>query len=120
MSNIFTERIRVSDFGSGPGLYTERGGSKVVLLAKGGRFYSRDESGALKERSADMVLLYIEMLWNLHTDDTEDKDEGGRFGLKSFKALGGAYAVCRLLHHATDGNHERSLAWGAQLFGCRA
>lgn len=78
------------------------------------------------------------------------KDEGGRFGLGSFKALGGAYAVARLLQRelearlgtpvsmddivsraypeetskitvccATDGNHGRSVAWGAQTFGCR-
>jgi len=78
------------------------------------------------------------------------KDEGGRFGLGSFKALGGAYAVARLLCRevsartgrqvgiddilagrvreevaaitvccATDGNHGRSVAWGAQTFGCR-
>ena len=78
------------------------------------------------------------------------KDEGGRFGLGSFKALGGAYAVLRVLaaelarrgvapsatsadlaegkHKeaareitvtcATDGNHGRSVAWGAQRFGC--
>ncbi|MBM3383615.1 MAG: diaminopropionate ammonia-lyase, partial [Betaproteobacteria bacterium] len=58
------------------------------------------------------------------------KDERGRFGLKSFKALGGAYAVRRVLARqnrpaaevtvtcATDGNHGRSVAWGAQLFGC--
>lgn len=77
------------------------------------------------------------------------KDEGGRFGLGSFKALGGAYAVMRLLQAelakrgianaataaelmdgrhkeatraiticcATDGNHGRSVAWGAQRFG---
>ncbi|GGJ35759.1 diaminopropionate ammonia-lyase [Neoroseomonas lacus] len=77
------------------------------------------------------------------------KDEGGRFGLGSFKALGGAYAVMRLLQAvlakrgvanaataadlmegafmdatkvftvccATDGNHGRSVAWGAKLFG---
>jgi diaminopropionate ammonia-lyase len=78
------------------------------------------------------------------------KDEGGRFGLGSFKALGGAYAVARHLIRslaasglhatsadlaagrfagrtrditvtcATDGNHGRSVAWGAQRFGCRA
>ena len=79
------------------------------------------------------------------------KDESQRFGLRSFKALGGAYAVGRLLGHelarrgtannatsaalesgqyahatdqitvtcATDGNHGRSVAWGAQRFGCR-
>jgi len=74
------------------------------------------------------------------------KDESRRFGLGSFKALGGAYAVWRVLcdeaaKHgvtpdqreriaeiagnitvccATDGNHGRSVAWGAQMFGCRA
>ncbi|MBL8672867.1 MAG: diaminopropionate ammonia-lyase [Alphaproteobacteria bacterium] len=79
------------------------------------------------------------------------KDEGKRFGLKSFKALGGAYAVLRQVqkviaartgiadapsadiaagkyrHYtkdvtvacATDGNHGRSVAWGAATFGCR-
>jgi diaminopropionate ammonia-lyase len=78
------------------------------------------------------------------------KDERSRFGLKSFKALGGAYAVARVLQRAiaaagrgeatstdlvrgtfrdlvagmtvtcaTDGNHGRSVAWGAQIFGCR-
>lgn len=77
------------------------------------------------------------------------KDESGRFGLKSFKALGGSYAVAQQLIKAieaatgvspsmddlfqkryadivtkltvataTDGNHGRSVAWGAQLFGC--
>jgi diaminopropionate ammonia-lyase len=59
------------------------------------------------------------------------KDERGRFGLKSFKALGGAYAVRRALERqgrparevtvtcATDGNHGRSVAWGARLAGCK-
>jgi diaminopropionate ammonia-lyase len=78
------------------------------------------------------------------------KDESTRFGLGSFKALGGAYAVLRLLTReiakrkgiaepdvadilagthvdvlsqitvccATDGNHGRSVAWGARTFGC--
>lgn len=79
------------------------------------------------------------------------KDEGPRFGLGSFKALGGSYAV--LCHAAdwlaaqgagsppplakiragahrdalaemtvvtaTDGNHGRSVAWGARMAGCR-
>lgn len=77
------------------------------------------------------------------------KDESSRFGLKSFKALGGAYAVVNLLINelkkqdidansndlfekkyldktsqitvscATDGNHGRSVAWGASIFGCQ-
>jgi diaminopropionate ammonia-lyase len=76
------------------------------------------------------------------------KDEASRFGLGSFKALGGAYAVGALLCNelartgvapaasladletgtyrtateqvtvtcATDGNHGRAVAWGAQRF----
>ena len=77
------------------------------------------------------------------------KDENPRFTLKSFKALGGAYAVANLLIKklkeeginansadlisgkykeftsnltvccATDGNHGRSVAWGAEQFGCK-
>ena len=63
------------------------------------------------------------------------KDEGGRFGLGSFKALGGPLALRRLLARdpgattgdsaprvtvacATDGNHGRAVAWAAQTFGC--
>ena len=79
------------------------------------------------------------------------KDEGHRLGLGSFKALGGAYAVMRLVQDAaaqrlgrtvapeelmspevreiaagmtfacaTDGNHGRSVAQGAQLVGARS
>lgn len=59
------------------------------------------------------------------------KDESPRFGLGSFKALGGAYAVGRVLAAAaapaskvtvataTDGNHGRSVAWGARMLGCK-
>lgn len=77
------------------------------------------------------------------------KYEAPRFGLGSFKALGGAYAVSLFLRSkiqeitgeeagidalldgtyadltkgiyvcsATAGNHGRSVAWGAQMFGC--
>jgi diaminopropionate ammonia-lyase len=75
------------------------------------------------------------------------KDEGQRFGLGSFKAAGGAYAVLCFLREklgreigaaefrqsrdksragaltvatATDGNHGRAVAWGARQFGCRS
>jgi diaminopropionate ammonia-lyase len=80
------------------------------------------------------------------------KDEAGRFGLGSFKALGGAYAVAQVVADelarrgvaaaassaalmagqwrdataaitvtcATDGNHGRAVAWGAQRCHCRA
>lgn len=79
------------------------------------------------------------------------KDESERFGLKSFKSLGGAYAVVHVLKEhletkypgqeitdedlksgkyaddlqhftvatATDGNHGRSVAWGAHECGIK-
>ena len=60
------------------------------------------------------------------------KDESTRFGLGSFKALGGSYAVAEMAQAhrtqhgnlddfavatATDGNHGKSVAWGAQRLG---
>ena len=53
------------------------------------------------------------------------KDESKRFHLKSFKALGGAYAVekvikgnnKKVISTATAGNHGRSVAWGSQKNG---
>jgi len=53
------------------------------------------------------------------------KDESKRFGLKSFKALGGAYAVEKItkgkkdviVSTATAGNHGKSVAWGAKNLG---
>jgi diaminopropionate ammonia-lyase len=59
------------------------------------------------------------------------KDETHRFGLGSFKALGGAYAAGLALARqtsaqnpptlccATDGNHGRSVAYAARRHGCR-
>ena len=55
------------------------------------------------------------------------KDESKRFDLKSFKALGGAYAVEKVskgnkdivVATATAGNHGRSVAWGARRLGLK-
>ena len=55
------------------------------------------------------------------------KDENKRFDLKSFKALGGAYAVEKVTQGnkdivvatATAGNHGRSVAWGARRLGLK-
>ena len=67
----------------------------------------------------------------IHVAQIYYKDEGSRFGLGSFKALGGAYAVNNFLAtssadpssitvtSATDGNHGLSVAWGANTHGCR-
>ena len=56
-----------------------------------------------------------------------DKDESKRFHLKSFKALGGAYAVEKVakenkeivISTATAGNHGRSVAWGSKKLGLK-
>lgn len=86
----------------------------------------------------------------VNIEEIHYKHEGSRFGLGSFKALGGAYAVLRVIQKnlssaagrtvslkeirehkfrtkvaditvtsATDGNHGRSVAWGAKLFGVK-
>ena len=55
------------------------------------------------------------------------KDEDKRFDLKSFKALGGAFAVNKIANEkkkpiistATAGNHGRSVAWGSQRLGLK-
>jgi len=55
------------------------------------------------------------------------KDESKRFNLKSFKALGGAYAVEKVtkgnkdmvVSTATAGNHGRSVAWGSKKLGLK-
>ena len=58
------------------------------------------------------------------------KDESGRLGQGSFKALGGAYAATLKLRTltgkksptlccATDGNHGRSVAFAARRHGCQ-
>ena len=55
------------------------------------------------------------------------KDESKRFSLKSFKALGGAYAVEKItkgnkditISTATAGNHGRSVAWGSRRLGLK-
>ena len=55
------------------------------------------------------------------------KDESKRFSLKSFKALGGAYAVEKItkgnkdivVSTATAGNHGRSVAWGSSKLGLK-
>ena len=77
------------------------------------------------------LLALTDMARELGVGDILYKHEAHRFGLKSFKALGGAYAVQRLVAarggstglvvtSATDGNHGRSVAWGAQRLGIHA
>ncbi|WHO72562.1 diaminopropionate ammonia-lyase [Rhizobium sp. BT03] len=107
---------------------------------------------AFRENHAETPLVDLPALAaELGVGSVHIKDEGLRLGLGSFKALGGAYAVIRLvldeaahrlgravdvseLHSspvrevaetmtvacATDGNHGRSVAQGAQLVGARA
>ncbi len=74
------------------------------------------------------------------------KDESRRFGLKAFKALGGVWAIYKVISRelglnnptldeifarrnelsdmtfitTTDGNHGKGVSWAAGLFGCKA
>lgn len=123
----------------------------VVVLPDGGFRRARAEIASWDGYAATPLLALEDVAKAARVASVQWKDEGPRFGLGSFKALGGAYAVLRLLvtelarrgvtnaatsaelaagaHReatqgitvtcATDGNHGRSVAWGAQRFGCR-
>ncbi len=110
-----------------------------------------DEITSWPDYKATPLVSLPEMSRNLGLKAVLQKDEGKRFHLKGFKALGGAYAVLGLLQRhlrekhslesmtsdqlragdyndlirditvatATAGNHGSSVAWGAQMFGCR-
>lgn len=127
------------------------GGEYLDIL--GGRNFERAQ--ALIEKwpnyTQSPLLELSKLAEKINVHQVYYKDESERFGLSSFKALGGAYAVSRLLikeinqHYpnemittedlvsrkyaditqhitvscATDGNHGRSVAWGAQSFGCQ-
>jgi diaminopropionate ammonia-lyase len=123
----------------------------VVVLPDGGFRRARAEIESWEGYAPTPLLALEEVARAARVSAVHWKDEGPRFGLGSFKALGGAYAVQRLLvtelarrgvanaattaeltegaHTeatqaitvtcATDGNHGRSVAWGAQRFGCR-
>ncbi|MGG5810312.1 diaminopropionate ammonia-lyase [Falsiroseomonas sp. CW058] len=123
----------------------------VVVLPEGGFRRARAEIESWPGHAPTPLRPLDEVAHATRVAAVHYKDEGGRFGLGSFKALGGAYAVAKLLvgelarrgvaahattkeleagaHRdaargitvtcATDGNHGRSVAWGAQRFGCR-
>jgi diaminopropionate ammonia-lyase len=123
----------------------------VVVLPEGGFRRARAEIESWAGYAPTPLLPLDDVAAAARVAAVHWKDEGPRFGLGSFKALGGAYAVARLLvtelarrgvannattkeleegaHRdaaraitvtcATDGNHGRSVAWGAERFGCR-
>ncbi|WP_120498172.1 diaminopropionate ammonia-lyase [Kiloniella sp. EL199] len=110
--------------------------------------YASDEIMTWDGYAATPLYRLENLAQSLNVQNILYKDEGPRFGLGSFKALGGAYAAAKVLQRelknkfneqaflsdlrsgkyasltksitlvsATDGNHGRSLAWGAQKFG---
>lgn len=130
----------------------QHGTPGVVVLPDGGFRRAREEIASWPGYVPTPLLDLPDVAAAARVASVHYKDEGGRFGLGSFKALGGAYAVMRLLQAelakrgvanaataaelmegkhreatraitvccATDGNHGRSVAWGAQRFhaGC--
>jgi diaminopropionate ammonia-lyase len=123
----------------------------VVVLPDGGFRRARAEIESWPGYQATPLLALDDVAQAARIAAVHYKDEGPRFGLGSFKALGGAYAVQKLVAmelakrgvannataqeleagdyreatgkitvaSATDGNHGRSVAWGAERFGCR-
>ncbi len=121
----------------------------VVVLPEGGFRRAKAEIAAWEGYAPTPLRDLPEVAAAARVGRVHYKDEASRFGLGSFKALGGAYAVMRLLQAelarrgvanaataaalmdgslkgatraitvtcATDGNHGRSVAWGAQRFG---
>lgn len=121
----------------------------VVVLPDGGFRRAKDEIASWPGYAPTPLVDLPDAAAAARVGAVRYKDEGGRFGLGSFKALGGAFAVMRLLQAelakrgvanaataaelmegkhkdatraitvtcATDGNHGRSVAWGAQRFG---
>ena len=121
----------------------------VVVLPEGGFRRAKAEIGSWPGYAVTPLVALPDVATAARVASVHFKDEGPRFGLGSFKALGGAYAVMRLLQAelsrrgvanaataaelmdgihkdatraitvtcATDGNHGRSVAWGAQRFG---
>ena len=107
---------------------------------------ARDELRGWPAYSPTPLRRLPELARRLGVADVRCKDESSRFGIGSFKALGGAHAVLRVLQEevgartgstpttrdlmegqvgagvttitASAGNHGRSVAWGSQLFGC--
>ena len=80
-----------------------------------------------KNYKATPLLSLDKLNKNLKLNNIFYKDESKRFHLKSFKALGGAYAVEKIskgkkniiISSATAGNHGRSVAWGAKKLGLK-
>jgi len=123
----------------------------IVVLPDGGFRRARREIEAWPGYAPTPLLPLEDVAQSARVAAVHYKDESPRFGLGSFKALGGAYAVQKLLTTelarrgaadnataealesgelreatraitvtcATDGNHGRSVAWGAGRFGCR-
>jgi diaminopropionate ammonia-lyase len=121
----------------------------IVVLPEGGFRRAKEEIASWPGYAPTPLIDLPDVAAAARVGHVRYKDEGGRFGLGSFKALGGAYAVMRLLQAelakrgaahaataaalmdgthraatraitvtcATDGNHGRSVAWGAQRFG---
>jgi len=128
------------------GEYIDDPGAFIALDAMA---QARREIAAWPGYEATPLLSLSGLAGALGIESLHLKYEAPRFGLGSFKALGGAYAVSLFLRvkireatgeeadveallagkyadvtktitvcSATDGNHGRSVAWGAQMFGC--
>jgi diaminopropionate ammonia-lyase len=134
-----------------PSFGTELAEADVLALGRGGIGEVRDFLAFAGAPDPTRLVVLPATARALGLGGLMIKDEGSRLGLGSFKALGGAFAVARLVQEAasahlgrpvalrelkdpdvraiaagmtfgcaTDGNHGRSVAWGASLVGARS
>jgi diaminopropionate ammonia-lyase len=98
-------------------------------VAHGGREAVRVFHRGLPGYAPTPLLRLPGLAGSLGLADLYVKDEGQRFGLLDFKALGAAWAMHRLLERhprfttvsaATEGNHGRAVAWAARRLGLQA
>ena len=100
---------------------------KKILKVLPGKYLSDAHKVILKWKGYKKTpLINLEILSKkLRTNKIFYKDESKRFSLKSFKALGGAYAVEKIVKNkkkitvstATAGNHGKSVSWGVKKIG---
>jgi diaminopropionate ammonia-lyase len=98
-------------------------------VAHGGREAVRVFHRGLPGYAPTPLLRLPGLAGSLGLADLYVKDEGQRFGLLAFKALGAAWAMHRLRERhprfttvsaATEGNHGRAVAWAARRLGLQA
>lgn len=125
MAALFSKTIETSASGDGAGNPLD------LCVSSAMRARARVEIPKWQGYASTPLIALPGMARTLRVGQVLTKYEAGRFGVGSFKALGGAFAVAQALEGlgpdavasatvvtASDGNHGLSVAWGARRLGC--